>query len=71
MSIANVILHGVAMAGTWLTCSGFGGMVGNFAATVFRKSAEEKTEWAAFGNAVGCGLGLPVALCALVFVPSL
>jgi hypothetical protein len=45
MSIGNVILHGIAMAGTWLTVSGVGGMLGNFTAMALRRSAEECAEW--------------------------
>ncbi len=71
MSFANLVLHGLAMAGAWVTVSSFGGMVGTFAATVLGRSAEECAEWSAIGNVVGCVLGLPVAVYVLVFVSSL
>ena len=46
MPFANVILNGVAMMAVWVTLSGFGAMIGNFAAIALRRSDEERSRWA-------------------------
>jgi hypothetical protein len=58
MLFANVVLKGAAMVAVWLTGSGLGAMLGNFAAVVLRKSAEKRSHWTALGGALGCGWGL-------------
>jgi uncharacterized membrane protein YccC len=42
MPFGNVVLNGVAMAAVRLTASGIGAMLGNFAAVILGKSAEQK-----------------------------
>ncbi len=65
MPFGNVVLNGVAMAAVWLTASGIGAMLGNFVAVVLRRPASERSEWIAFGGAVGCAIGLLLMIFAL------
>jgi hypothetical protein len=68
---ANVVLNGAAMAAVWLTGSGLGAMLGNFAAVALRKSAEERSNWIALGGAFGCAWGLLVMVFAIVILTRL
>jgi hypothetical protein len=65
MLFANVVLSGAAMVAVWLTTSGVGAMLGNFAAVVLRKSAEVRSNWIAVGGAFGCAWGVLVMIFAI------
>ena len=71
MLFGNVVLNGAAMAAVWLTGSGLGAMLGNLAAVVLWKSAEERSHWTALGGAFGCGFGLLAMVVAIGFVTRL
>jgi hypothetical protein len=59
------------MAAVWLTTSGLGAMLGNFAGVVLRKSAEKRLHWTALGGALGCGCGFLAMLVAIGIVTRL
>jgi hypothetical protein len=65
MLFGGVILNCAAVVALWPTASGIGVMLGNFAAVVLRRSAEERSEWTARGGALGCAIGFLVMVCAL------
>jgi hypothetical protein len=71
MLFGNVVLNGVAMAAVWLTGSGLGAMLGNFAAVILSKSVEERSRWTAVGGAFGCGFGLLAMVVAIGIVTRL
>ncbi len=71
MLFANVVLNGAAMVAVWLTGSGIGAMLGNFAAVILSKSAEERSHWTALGGAFGCGFGLLAMAVAIGIVTGL
>ncbi|HEX4732628.1 MAG TPA: hypothetical protein VH299_15255 [Solirubrobacterales bacterium] len=71
MTFANVVLSGAAIVAVWVTPSGFGAMVGNFAAIVLGRSVEERSDWTACGGAVGCVVGFLAMLLAIAMVTKL
>jgi hypothetical protein len=54
-----------------VTLSGFGAMIGNFAAIALRRSDEERSRWAGYCGAVGCLVGLLAMLLAIAIVAEL
>lgn len=71
MPFANVVLNGVAMLAVWVTLSGFGVMLGNFAAIALRRSDQERSRWAGYCGAVGCVVGFVAMLVAIAIVTGL
>jgi len=62
---ANVVLESAAVAAVWLTSSGIGAMIGNFAAVLEHKSPEERAYWTALGGAMGCAFGFLLMICSI------
>ncbi len=62
---ANVVLDGAGVAAVWLTSSGIGAMIGNFAAVFERKPPDVRAELTAWGGAMGCAFGFLLMVCAI------
>jgi hypothetical protein len=63
---ADIVLTTIGVLGVWLTSSGVGAMLGNFAAVLERKPPEVRAHWRDVGAAVGCAFGFLLMLCAIV-----
>ena len=65
MDSLEVIFSGIGVVAVWPILSGFGVMLGNFAAVVLGRPAKERSEWIALGAAVGCLCGFLAMLGAI------
>jgi hypothetical protein len=62
---ANVVLEGAAVAAVWLTSSGIGAMIGNFAAVLENKPPDQRAQWRDLGGAMGCAFGFLLMVCSI------
>lgn len=68
MNYIHLIFGAEAVAIVWLAFSGVGAMLGRFTASVLNRPSLVRSEWTAFGGAVGCAFGFLTTIAAIATV---